>query len=151
MLPVCGSRWGHLPHAGVLQDTHDPLNPVHGHALLETAESWKRRKLYREPRELCWQQGCESVEQMDCVKCVCGGADSLPLWPGSAGSHKVWQRSQMKQFSEPVWTWRCLLKTLTMPIRRLTNSSCFEAQHVLAPLCQAANLEAWYCSQLAKK
>ena len=71
--PVCGSRWGHLPHAGVLQDTHDPLNPVHGHALLETAESWKRRKLYREPRETVltaglWVCGADGL----CEMCVWG-------------------------------------------------------------------------------
>lgn len=96
---VCGPGWRHSPHAGVLQDTHDPLNPVHGHTLLETAESWKKKKV------VPWATGAvltagavESAKHMGCVKCVCvcEGIDSLPLWPGSVGSHKVrvWQRSQ---------------------------------------------------------
>lgn len=69
---VCGPGWRHSPHAGVLQDTHDPLNPVHGHTLLETAESWKKKKV------VPWATGAvltagtvESAKHMGCVKCVC--------------------------------------------------------------------------------
>lgn len=68
---VCRSSWGHLPQAGVLQDTHDPLNPVHCHTLLKTAEPWKSRKLYYELHELCWQQGWVCGADGLCETCVC--------------------------------------------------------------------------------
>lgn len=140
-ITVCGPPWGHLPHAGVLQDTHDPLDPVHGHTLLETAESWKITKLYRKPHELCWLRGrvCEAYGLCEMW------TDSLRLWSGSVGSHKVWvwQRSQIKQFSEPARA-----RTLLMPIRRLINScyftgDCGTVVYSLSHPCLAAQV--WHC------
>lgn len=79
---------GHLPHVGVLQNTHDPLNPVHGDTLLETAESWQEESCSMSHMN-CVDSRVESVQQMGSLKCVCEGTDSLLLWPGSAGSHEV--------------------------------------------------------------
>lgn len=50
----------------------------------------------------CVDSGAEHVEHMGCLKCVCEGTDSLPLRPGSVGSHKVRVQQSIKQFSEPV-------------------------------------------------
>lgn len=75
----------------------------------------------------CADSRADSVEQMGWVRCVCKGTDSLPLWPGSVGSHTalVRQRSQGKPFLYSVWTWRCLSETcVIIDIWRLTNSSC---------------------------
>lgn len=83
-----GQNVGHLPHVGVLQNTHDPLNPVHGDTLLETAESWQEESCSMSHMN-CVDSRAESVQQMGSVKCVCEGTDSLLLWPGSAGSHEV--------------------------------------------------------------
>lgn len=86
--------YGHLPNAGVLEDTHDPLDPVHGHTLLETTESWKRNKLYYESHELSWLrgQGCATLGLCETW------TRSLPLWSGSVGSIKVEKHHKLSGF-----------------------------------------------------
>lgn len=46
-LPLLGTlEGGHSPHFWLLQDSYDPLDPVHGHALLEAAQPWRTPKIW---------------------------------------------------------------------------------------------------------
>lgn len=46
-LPLLGTlEGGHSPHFWLLQDSYDPLDPVHGHALLEAAQPWQTPKIW---------------------------------------------------------------------------------------------------------
>lgn len=131
---VCGS---HLPHDRVLQDSHDPLNPVHGHTLLEAAESWKRRGKLQG-----WSVSTAGLRQMGCAKCLYRGTDSMLLWVGSAGSHEVWAwpRAQTKQFQSLSGHGYIFKKHIRCPTDQNTNSSCFSlqcvVQYVPSHLCQ---------------
>lgn len=127
-------RGSHLPHEGVLQDTHDPLNPVHGHALLEAAESWERR---RRRKLQCWavlDSRAESARQMEFVQNVCTEEQTPCFWEQEVLGHtrvgfdQDPKLSSLESSSGPGGIFQRRIKCLT---DKNTNSSCFSLQRVV--------------------
>lgn len=65
---------GNSPHAGILQDPHYPLDAIHGHTLLESAEACERR---RYSSNLFFYEQCQLIVS-DRLRYVCE-ADGF-LW-----------------------------------------------------------------------
>lgn len=60
-MSLCPLPCGHSPHFWLLQDPNDPLEPVHGHALLEAAQPWGDLQLCESSiakRRLAGDRGC---------------------------------------------------------------------------------------------
>ena len=76
-----------IPHAGILQHSHDPLDPVYGNALLETAESCKQRKRGGPTWvTVSLQRGWGRAADGLFGECACSkGGDGLSLWARTVG------------------------------------------------------------------
>lgn len=77
---------GHSPHFWLLQDPNDPLEPVHGHALLEAAQPWGAPKLgeFSIGGKRCLEGGGEEGARGTHL-CRSGPAAAPPAAPPVAG------------------------------------------------------------------